>query len=43
MEKNFVQADSRNLPKVDALMIGKFFKNNQDFYAVELKNVKTAA
>lgn len=42
MEKNFVQADNTNLPKIDAISIARFFKNNPDFYAVELKNVKTA-
>lgn len=42
MHKNFVKADSRNMPKVDAMMVGVFFKNNPDFYAAELRNVKTA-
>ncbi|XP_045493660.1 uncharacterized protein LOC123697005 [Colias croceus] len=42
MEPNFEKADSRNLPKVDAIMVGMFFKNNPDFYAPELRNVKTA-
>lgn len=42
MDSNFVKADSGNLPKVDAIMIGVFFKNNPDFYAAELRNVKTA-
>jgi len=42
MELNFVQADSRNLPKIDAFMVALFFKNNPDYYAAELKNVKTS-
>lgn len=42
MDNDFVKADSRNLPQVDAIMVGLFFKNNPDFYASELKNVKTA-
>lgn len=37
-----MKADSGNLPKVDAIMVGVFFKNNPDFYAAELRNVKTA-
>ena len=42
MESNFVRADNSNLPKIDAFMVALFFKNNADYYAVELKNVKTA-
>ncbi|CAH1995927.1 unnamed protein product [Acanthoscelides obtectus] len=41
MDLNFVQADNSNLPKVDALMVAFFFKNNADYYAAELKHVKT--
>ncbi|CAH1990295.1 unnamed protein product [Acanthoscelides obtectus] len=39
MDLNFVQADNSNLPKVDALMVAFFFKNNADYYAAELKHV----
>ncbi|KAI8439757.1 hypothetical protein MSG28_013444 [Choristoneura fumiferana] len=42
METNFVRADNTNLPKIDAFMVARFFKNNADYYAAELKNVKTA-
>lgn len=42
MDANFVQADSSNLPRIDALMVALFFKNNADYYSSELKNVKTA-
>lgn len=42
MDNDFVKADSRNLPHVDAIMVGLFFKNNSDFFASELKNVETA-
>ncbi|KAL1487866.1 hypothetical protein ABEB36_015516 [Hypothenemus hampei] len=41
MDKSFVRADGSNLPKIDALMVGLFFKNNPDFYSAELRNVKT--
>ncbi|CAH1961609.1 unnamed protein product [Acanthoscelides obtectus] len=41
MDLNFVQADNSNLPKVDALMVAFFFKNNADYYVAELKHVKT--
>lgn len=37
-----MKADNSNLPKVDAFMVALFFKNNADYYAAELKNVKTA-
>ena len=42
MDKNFVQADNSNLPKMVALMIALFCQNNDDFSAAELKNIKTA-
>jgi hypothetical protein len=42
MESNFVKADSGNLPKIDGLMVCSFFKDNPDFYAAEVKNVKTS-
>ncbi|GBP32019.1 hypothetical protein EVAR_21052_1 [Eumeta japonica] len=42
MNPNFVRADNSNLPKIDAFMVAHFFKNNPDYYAAELKNVKTA-
>ncbi|CAH2104028.1 unnamed protein product [Euphydryas editha] len=42
MEPNFVRADNSNLPKIDAFMVALFFKNNANYYGVELKNVKTA-
>ncbi|GBP77945.1 hypothetical protein EVAR_83193_1 [Eumeta japonica] len=42
MDPNFVRADNSNLPKIDAFTVAHFFKNNADYYAAELKNVKTA-
>ncbi|GBP50270.1 hypothetical protein EVAR_40812_1 [Eumeta japonica] len=42
MDPNFVRADNTNLPKIDAFMVAHFFKNKADYYAAELKNVKTA-
>ncbi|GBP65153.1 hypothetical protein EVAR_48630_1 [Eumeta japonica] len=42
MDPNFVRADNSNLPKINAFMVAHFFKNNADYYAAELKNVKTA-
>ena len=43
MESNLVRADNSNLQKLDAFMVALFFKNNAaDYYAAELKNVKTA-
>lgn len=42
MDENFVRADNRNLPTIDAIMVALFFKNNTDYYAAELKNIKTA-
>ncbi|GBP60211.1 hypothetical protein EVAR_81357_1 [Eumeta japonica] len=42
MDPNFVRADNSNLPKIDAFMVAHFFKNNVDYYAAELANVKTA-
>ena len=42
MESNLVLADNSNLQKIDAFMVAIFFKNNADYYAAELKNVKTA-
>ncbi|XP_022828364.1 uncharacterized protein LOC111357789 [Spodoptera litura] len=41
MEGGFVKADNTNLPRVSALMIGKFFAANPDFCSAELRNVKT--
>ena len=40
MESNFVRADNSNLPKIDAFIGAVFFKNNGDYYAAEIKNVK---
>ncbi|KAH9632803.1 hypothetical protein HF086_012628 [Spodoptera exigua] len=42
MESNYERADNSNLPKIDPFMVALFFKNNADYYAAELKNVKTA-
>lgn len=42
MDNSFVRADNRNLPEVDAFMVALFFQNNTDYYAAELKNIKTA-
>lgn len=36
----FMKSKSRNLPKVDTRMVEKFFTNNSNFYAPELRNVK---
>lgn len=42
MESNYERADNSNLPKINPFMVALFFKNNADYYAAELKNVKTA-
>jgi len=41
MEKNFVKADSDNLPTVDVEMINNFYLHNTQFLSVEYQNVKT--
>ena len=42
MESNFVRTDNSNLPKIDVFMVALFFKNNANYYAAKLKNVKTS-
>ncbi|KAF9416047.1 hypothetical protein HW555_006459, partial [Spodoptera exigua] len=41
VEKDFIKADSANLPKVDSFMIANFFASNPDFCSAEFRNVKT--
>ncbi|KAH9627674.1 hypothetical protein HF086_016828 [Spodoptera exigua] len=41
VEKDFIKADSVNLPKVDSFMIANFFASNPDFCSAEFRNVKT--
>lgn len=36
-----MQAQSDNLPKVDAVMMTAFFGNNPDFISAEIKSAKT--
>ncbi|KAJ8711958.1 hypothetical protein PYW08_008912 [Mythimna loreyi] len=42
MEDGFVKAESTNLPRINALMVAKFFACNPDFCSAELRNVKTS-
>lgn len=42
MEPGFVKADSNNLPRIDAIMLGRFFASNNDFCSSEFRNVKTS-
>lgn len=42
MEDGFLKADSSNLPKVDSLMVGLFFKLCSDLGSAEFRNVKTS-
>ncbi|KAJ8720818.1 hypothetical protein PYW08_006283 [Mythimna loreyi] len=42
MEDGFVKAESTNLPRINALMVAKFFACNPDFFSAELRNVKTS-
>ncbi|GBP20993.1 hypothetical protein EVAR_9567_1 [Eumeta japonica] len=42
VEKDFIKADSANLPKVDSFMIANFFASNPDFCSAEFRNVKTS-
>lgn len=42
MEAGFVKADSTNLPKIDTMMVAKFFACNTDFCSAEFRNVKTS-
>ncbi|GBP63275.1 hypothetical protein EVAR_89065_1 [Eumeta japonica] len=42
MESGFSKANSNNLPRVDAVMLGTFFASNRDFCSSEFRNVKTS-
>ncbi|XP_026736708.1 uncharacterized protein LOC113500198 [Trichoplusia ni] len=42
MESGFTKANSSNLPKIDAIMLGNFFAFNADFCSSEFRNVKTS-
>ncbi|KAF9799883.1 hypothetical protein SFRURICE_017118 [Spodoptera frugiperda] len=42
MEPGFVKADSNNLPRIDAIMLGRFFASNNDFCSSEFRNIKTS-
>ena len=42
MEENFVNGDSTNLPRLDAIMVASFFATNPDFCSAEYRNVKTS-
>lgn len=42
MEVGYVKGDSTNLPRINSLMVGKFFAVNPDFCSAELRNVKTS-
>ncbi|CAD0207029.1 unnamed protein product [Chrysodeixis includens] len=42
MESGFSKANSTNLPKIDAVMLGTFFASNSDFCSSEFRNVKTS-
>ncbi|GBP90072.1 hypothetical protein EVAR_27060_1 [Eumeta japonica] len=39
MESGFSKANSNNLPRVDAVMLGTFFASNRDFCSSEFRNV----
>ncbi|KAF9808768.1 hypothetical protein SFRURICE_016285 [Spodoptera frugiperda] len=41
MEPGFVKADSNNLPRIDAIMLDRFFASNNDFCSSELRNLST--
>lgn len=40
-EEGLVKADSRNLPKIDGIMIAEFFSQNPLFRSSEIRGVKT--
>ncbi|GBP80829.1 hypothetical protein EVAR_99924_1 [Eumeta japonica] len=42
MESGFSKANSNNLPRVDADMLGTFFASNRDFCSLEFRNVKAS-
>ncbi|GBP85960.1 hypothetical protein EVAR_63109_1 [Eumeta japonica] len=42
MESGFSKANSNNLPRVDAVMLGTFFASNRDFCSSEFRNVKAS-
>ncbi|CAG9124729.1 unnamed protein product [Plutella xylostella] len=42
MEVGYVKGDSTNLPRINSLMVGRFFAVNPDFCSAELRNVKTS-
>ncbi|RVE48832.1 hypothetical protein evm_006606 [Chilo suppressalis] len=42
MDTGFVKAESTNLPRIDALMVGEFFALNPDFCSAEQRNDKAS-
>ncbi|XP_046975258.1 uncharacterized protein LOC124541432 isoform X2 [Vanessa cardui] len=42
MESGFTKGNSNNLPRIDVVMLGKFFASNSDFCSSEFRNVKTS-
>ncbi|KAL0828981.1 hypothetical protein ABMA28_003867 [Loxostege sticticalis] len=42
MDSGFSKANSNNLPRIDVVMLGKFFASNSDFCSSEFRNVKTS-
>ncbi|XP_046971058.1 uncharacterized protein LOC124538099 [Vanessa cardui] len=42
MESRFTKGNSNNLPRIDVVMLGKFFASNSDFCSSEFRNVKTS-
>lgn len=42
MESGFLKGNSNNLPRIDVVMLGKFFASNSDFCSSEFRNVKTS-
>ncbi|KAH9644329.1 hypothetical protein HF086_003114 [Spodoptera exigua] len=41
MKPGYVKANSNNLPRIDAIMLGVFFASNSGFCSSEFRNVKT--
>lgn len=42
MEKDFVKADSRNLPRIDMFMVAEFIANDDRYNAPEIRLVKAS-
>ena len=42
LESGFVEADSRNLPKIDMFMVFEYIKQSDKFNAFEVRNAKAA-